>query len=1004
MGDVYRARDHRLARDIAIKVLPPHMADEESRRRFEREARAASALSHPNIVTIHDVGDADGVLYLAMELVEGRTLRAIAADGPLPLRPLLNIAVQVADALAAAHARGIVHRDLKPENVIVTGEGVAKVLDFGLAKAAQAPAPDQMAATMFATQAGVVLGTAGYMSPEQARGHATDFRTDQFSFGTMLYELATGRRAFARGSMIETASAVITDHPEPIERLCPQMPPPLQWAIARCLAKQAADRYGTSRDLHRDLVAVHEHLSNVRAQGHAPAASNLPRPGAPLVGRATEVKAIKQLLARDEVRWVTLTGPGGVGKTRLALQVGNELLDAFNGAVCFVPLATVSDFQLVPATIARALDVRTEGGESPLDALRRHLKGPRTPLLLVVDNFEQVADAAPLVTELLECSPAVKALVTSRSVLHVYAEREFPVPPLALPDRRQTHADVVAASPAVALFVQRAISARPDFALTSDNAAAVAGICARLDGLPMAIELAAARIKLLPPSALLARLEGRLLSLAGGARDLPARQQTLRSAIDWSHELLTPEEQRMFRRLGVFVGGWTLESAEAVCDAQQDLGSDILDAVASLVDKSLAQRVGAEGDEPRFVMLETLREYALERLEEAGETAAARRAHAAFCLVLAEEGGAYSDAAEQGRWIAHCDAEHANISAALEHLIASHAVEWALRVGTALFPFWHAHGYLPEARERLTTLLALPGTRDYPELHARVVFQLGGIVHLQNDYAQAHALQMTACDLYRQLGDRRAVAVALNGLAIIHRDEGAYPDARRLFDEARTLWQASGEAMGAAQATSNIGSVWLVEGEYHEARAVYREGRRMFRELGDEAGIAWTLKHEGDAARGQRDLDAARALYDDALHRFTQLKNDWGVGSCLLALGNAALDRGESSAARNSYARATEVFQRLGDPRSIARLLEAFALVAASDADAPRALKLAGAAAALRQTIGAQLAPSERAVFEQTLESVRLGPQAPAAGPAWMEGWSMSVDEAIAFARSEPAT
>ncbi|MGH2897164.1 MAG: protein kinase domain-containing protein, partial [Solirubrobacteraceae bacterium] len=348
---------------------------------------------------MHDVGEAGGVAYLAMEFIEGRTLRDVLGDGPLALKPLLRVAVQLADALTAAHAREVVHRDLKPENVIVTEDGVVKVLDFGLAKSSRARDAAQTAATLFATDSGLVLGTAGYMSPEQARGEATDFRTDQFSFGAILYELATGRRAFARGSVVETASAVIRDEPEEVGRLCPHLPPPQLWAIERCLAKQAKDRYGATGDLYRDLLAVHNHLSNQRGQSHALAAPNLPAPGAPLVGRDRELAAIRQLLMRDEVRWVTLTGPGGVGKTRLVLQSGADLSDSFNGAVYFVPLAGLTDYRLVPSAIAQALEARAEAGETPLDALKRHLKPLRAPLLIVIDNFEHVADSAPTVSE-----------------------------------------------------------------------------------------------------------------------------------------------------------------------------------------------------------------------------------------------------------------------------------------------------------------------------------------------------------------------------------------------------------------------------------------------------------------------------------------------------------------------------------------------------------------------------------------------------------------------------
>jgi predicted ATPase len=1005
MGDVYRARDHRLARDIALKVLPPHMADPESRRRFEQEARAASALSHPHIVTIHDVGETDGVAYLAMELVEGRTLRAVAADGALPLKPLLRVAVQIAGALTAAHAKGIVHRDLKPENVIVTADGDAKVLDFGLAKAAQAPGLEQMTGTVFATQAGVVLGTAGYMSPEQARGETTDFRTDQFSLGTILYELATGRRAFARGSMVETASAVITDEPEAIDRLCPAIPPPLQWAIERCMAKRPQDRYGSTADLQRDLVAVHDRLSDRRGPAHTQSAPALPGLGTPLIGRDRAVADLGRLLRRDEVRWVTMTGPGGVGKTRLAVQAASEISGEFPGMACFVPLAALTDFTLVPSAIAEAMDLRAEGGETPLDALKRHLRRSRSPSLLVIDNFEHVADAAPKVTELLECSPTLKVLVTSRSVLHVYAEREYPVPPLATPDRKMS-LEAVAATPAVALFVQRAAAARPDFQLTADNVSAVVDICSRLDGLPMAIELAAARIKLLPPAALLARLEGRLLSLAGGARDLPARQQTLRNALDWSYGLLSPEEQRLFRRLAVFAGGWTIESAEAVCDAAQDLGIDTLDGIASLVDKSLAKRLdapAADSAEPRFIMLETMREYGFERLDEAGETRGTRRAHAAYNLIVAEE-DMTSSAIAQAQWLALCDAEHANFRSALQFLIDTRDGEWGLRLATALFQFWHVRGHLIEARERLTALLRMPEAASFGSLRARAGFELGSIMHVLGDWAGAIAFSTGALAEYRALDNPHGTAMTLNGLGIIQRDFGDFVRARECFDESVTVWQRIGDQHAAARTLSNLATVSVAEGDYDKARRIYAECRAMFRQLGDDEGVAWTLSHEGDGARSHGALGDARTLLEDALRRFERLQDDRGVGNALLSLGHVALAEGDAHAARACYLRALGAYRRINDPRTLARLLEAFACAAAFAQDAERALALAGAAAALRDAMGSKLQSADRAMLEAALEPLRTGPDAPAVTNAWMTGWGMGAEEAIAYAAAGDAT
>ncbi|HEV2983795.1 MAG TPA: tetratricopeptide repeat protein, partial [Vicinamibacterales bacterium] len=500
-------------------------------------------------------------------------------------------------------------------------------------------------------------------------------------------------------------------------------------------------------------------------------------------------------------------------------------------------------------------------------------------------------------------------------------------------------------------------------------------------------------------------LEGRVLSLSGGARDLPARQQTLRSAIGWSHELLTPEEQRLFRRIAVFVNGWTLDSAEAVCDASQDLGIDILDGVASLVDKSLAQRVDPEGhpnDEPRFLMLETIREYGLERLEEARETTATRRAHAAYCLVLAEEGSSSAmDSKSQVTWLHQCDAEHANLRSALQYLIGADQVEWGIRLGNALLPFWHTRGHLAEGADWLSALVALGDPSTHVDLRLRARFALGTILHVQGEYDRAFELQKGVLDVHRQNGQRREVALALNGIGTIERVKGHYAAARRAYEESVALWRELNDDLSAARTLSNLASVMVIEEAYTDARRVYAEARSIFRPLGDERAVAWTLQHEGDATRASGDLEAARLLYEDALRRFRQLNDDRGVGSALLGLGGALFDRGDGSGARKLFEQALEAHRQLGDPRAMARVLEAFACEAALEPDAARALRLAGAAAALRQTTGAQLPPAERAILESRLEAVR---QRPDAATAWMTGWSMGVEEAIAYALDAAAT
>jgi predicted ATPase len=558
--------------------------------RFEQEARSACALNHPNIVTIYELGHVNGTRYIAMELVDGETVRALLASGPIPFRKSVAIAAQIADGLAKAHEIGIVHRDLKPENLMVSGDGTVKVLDFGLAKLRKLDQARSSDATTTITEHGTVMGTVGYMSPEQATGGEVDFRSDQFSFGSVLYEMATGSPAFKKKTHAETTAAILRDDPERLGHKMLQAPAPFIWIVERCLAKDPKQRYDSTRDLARDLAAVRDRLADAPARESEPRPNNLPVQRTAFIGREHEAAGLRQLLSRVDVQLVTLTGPGGIGKTRLALQVAGEIADQFPGGVWFVALSAIGERGLIASTIAQAVGVRETGNTSPQESLIEYAAGLSQPMLLLLDNFEHLVSAAPVIAQLLTAGPKLKVVVTSQAPLHVYGEHEFPVPPLALPDPKSTPPlEVLSRLPAVALFVERAKAVKHEFTLTKENAPAVAAICSRLDGLPLAIELAAARIKLLSPSAMLARLESRLNLLTGGARDLPTRQQTLRNTVDWSYGLLNGAEQTLFRRLSVFTGGCTLEGVEAVCDTKGNLGLDVLDGMASMVDKSLVQ-------------------------------------------------------------------------------------------------------------------------------------------------------------------------------------------------------------------------------------------------------------------------------------------------------------------------------------------------------------------------------------------------------------------------------
>jgi len=1003
MGEVYRAHDSRLGRDLAIKILSRKLsANEQDLARFEREACSASALNHPNIITIFELGQVDSTHYIAMELVDGELLRDLLRTGPVPLQKALHIAAQIADGLAKAHEANVVHRDLKPENIMITRDGLVKILDFGLAKSVGAEGhrgDDTITSSL--TSTGTIMGTLAYMSPEQTHGQPLDFRSDQFSFGSVLYEMVTGKRSFLRFSSAETTTAILRDEPESVASLNPQAPAPLCWAIDRCLAKNPLDRFPSTRDLAHELANVRDRLFEAPSRSLPARLANLPIPRTGFIGRDHELSAVKELLLRDEVRLVTLSGPGGIGKTRLALQVAAELAGSFPSGVCFIPLAGVTDHALISAIIAQSLGIKEASRQVTIANLKDYLHDLHTGLLLFFDNFEHLLSAAPAVAELISIAPRLKLLVTSRARLHVYGEHEYQVPPLALPDLRIPMAvEELSTNPTVALFLERARAVKPSFELTDENALAVAIICTRLDGLPLAVELAAARIKLLSPAQMLARLESRLHLLTGGAKDLPLRQQTLRGTMDWSHDLLSPAEQSLFRRISVFHGGCTLEGIEAVCNTKQDLELDVLEGLESLVNKSLVQHVDLAGGESRFVLLETVREYAAERLADRGEETATRRAHAAYCLVLAEETASYTADPSRTEWANTFDVDHDNFRAALEWLTETGNAEWGLRLAAALFQFWDMREYLTEGRDRLAKLLELDAASARTNIRARALFAAGVLATEQADYAAASSLTGESLDIARELNDERGVAIALNALAVIARDRGDLISARSLFDESLAAWRAIGDPVVVARSLSNLANVVKLQGNYPFARSLYEESRSIFRALGDKTGTAWALNYEGDIARGQGEQETAQTLYQQSLDLFRELDDKWGIAGCLVDLGDLARDHGNDPIARSHYAESLKLFQELGQKRGVARLLDCLACFAALRDKPERALRLAGAAAAMRRVLGAPLPLTEKVRLEKVLDRARQSISTDLASTAWLSGWTTAdkvVEDAFGF-------
>jgi predicted ATPase/class 3 adenylate cyclase len=724
--------------------------------------------------------------------------------------------------------------------------------------------------------------------------------------------------------------------------------------------------------------------------------NNLPTQPTPLVGREREVAEMSDLLRRADVRLLTLTGTGGTGKTRLALQAAAELIDEFEDGVFFVALAPISDHELVASTVAGALRMSGSGERALKENLKDELRNKE--LLLVLDNFEQVVDAAPLVGELLSVCPRLKVLVTSRTLLRVYGEYEYPVRPLELADPRHLPPiETLSQYEAIGLFVERARAARAEFSLTKENAQAVAEICARLDGLPLALELAAARIKLLSPQAMCARLSNPLRFLTGGARDLPERQRTLRGAIEWSHALLNEDERELFARLGVFSGGCALEAVETICDPEGDLLVDALEGLSSLLDKSLLRQEEAIAGEPRFVMLETIHEYARERLEVSGEADEIRRLHAEYFLALAEQGASGLHGPEEAGWLERLEIEHANMRAAFSWMLQSEEAEPGLRLASALWRFWDMRGYYGEGRRWLEEVLAKD--RQASEARAKALEAVGWLADVQGDIERAVAAAEEGLSLSARATIQSSVRASflriLGSAAYVC---GDHERAAQLYDESLALSREARDERGVASSLLQLGNVWSDRGDHEEAKRFYEGALALSRKLDDKALLASALISVGAEFLLQGDHERGAMLNREAAGLLRERGNRGHLQYALDNLGWAALMRGDQQQAEALHEESLALSWQLGDKLVAAEALEGLACSASVRGEAERVARLFGAAEALREAVGYQQEPREHALREPYLAAARSRLTKPRWDAVRADGRRLGFEEAIAYA------
>ncbi len=1050
-AEVYLGEHVYLSSQAALKFLLMSLRDDDIEQ-FTREARTLASLSHPHIIRVLEYSVEEGVPFLVMEYAANGTLRQRYPPGErLTAETIVRYTRHVASALQYAHDQRLIHRDVKPENFLIGLNDEILLSDFGLAMLAIRSLDQSSQSTRSMHPTPELVGTMSYIAPEQLRGQAQP-ASDQYSLGVVVYEWLCGKRPF-NGSPFEVALLHISAAPPPLHEQTPGISSAIEEVVMRALAKAPQDRFASVQEFASALERAYSYAPrSMLAPSQADEALRLglkpepmwkvPTTFTPLIGRDREVTDICALLKRPDVRLVTLLGTGGIGKTRLGYQVAREMQPHFADGVCCVLLASTSEPDLVIPTIAQELGIQQTGGQAILEQLKAALRNKN--FLLLLDNFEQVVATAPFIEEILAACPHLKVVVTSREALHLDAEHEFLVPPLDFPsDLNELPEDEsLRYYPAIDLFIQRAQAITSPFQMTQTTARSIAEICMRLDGLPLAIELAAARMKILSPEALLVKLSEPLKTLTSQSRTLPHRHQTLRNALQWSYDLLDAAEQRLFRRLAVFLGGWTLEAVETLQQALNDEDSvSVMDRLASLLDKSLLVRRKREGAEPRLLMQLTVREYALELLRESDELEQTRSAHASYFLALAEQADQHLKGPQQTTWLARLEQDQENLRVALAWCMEQKEAELALRLCGALSWFWYLHGYWSEGRRWLASALGLAPAGDTSAERAKALFMAGTLAYYQDDYTQARPLLEESARIYDTLGMKREYANVLGISGQLIYLQGDLATALSLLKEAETLCRSLGSAWELASVLRRLGYVMAGQNDMVQASAYTQEGLALARGLGDKYLLAIILLSLGDIAASQSNLGRAVELDQEGLALARELGDKSLISIAVQNLGYLASQQGNLaqatlrtqeglamarqlgdkisitatlhtlgylSALRNDIAQASEYYREglavareIGNGYEIGLHLIGLTEVALAEARPWQAARLFGAAEKVLDA-EADLNANERAAYERGIEKTRgiLGEETFAT--LRIEGGGMTPEEALAAPEKVP--